>query len=60
VINFFLSFVLITVMFALIYKVMPQARVRWRDVWVGATTTSMLFTAGKEAIGLYLGRSGTV
>jgi membrane protein len=54
--NVFLSFVLITVMFAVIFKVIPQIRVRWRDVWIGAATTSGLFTIGKELIGIYLGR----
>jgi membrane protein len=58
--NLVLSFVLITGMFALIYKVIPQRPIRWRDVWVGAATTAMLFTIGKQLIGLYLGRSMTV
>ena len=51
------SFALISLMFAAIYKVMPRARVRWRDVWIGAGVTAALFAAGKFAIGLYLGRS---
>lgn len=54
------SFVLVAVMFALIYKVMPRVRVQWRDVWIGALFTAMLFTLGKWLIGLYLGRSGVV
>lgn len=58
--NFLLSFVLITVMFALIYKIIPQRPVHWGDVWIGAATTSMLFTLGKQFIGLYLGRSHMV
>jgi membrane protein len=53
-----LSVVLITVVFAMIYKTMPRARVDWRDVWVGAAVTSMLFIAGKLLIGIYIGRSG--
>ena len=57
-INLGVSFVLITVIFALIYKVMPRARVAWRDVWVGAAVTALLFTIGKSLIGLYIGRSG--
>jgi membrane protein len=53
-----LSIVLLTVVFAMIYKTMPRARVDWRDVWVGAAVTSMLFIAGKLVIGVYLGHSG--
>ena len=49
---------LVAVMFALIYKVMPRARVLWRDVWIGALFTALLFTLGKYLIGLYIGRSG--
>lgn len=54
------GFVLVAVTFALIYKVMPRVRVQWRDVWIGALFTAMLFTLGKWLIGLYLGRSGVV
>jgi membrane protein len=53
-----LSFVLVTVVFAMIYKTMPRASIAWRDVWVGAAVTSALFVAGKALIGLYIGRSG--
>lgn len=52
------GFVLVATMFALIYKVMPQARVEWKDVWIGAIFTALLFTLGKSLIGLYVGRSG--
>jgi membrane protein len=55
-----LSFVFITAMFALIYKVVPQCRVHWSDVWIGAATTSMLFSVGKLLIGIYLGNSTAV
>ena len=51
------SFALMSVMFATLYKVMPRARVAWRDVWIGAGVTAALFAVGKFAIGLYLGRS---
>jgi membrane protein len=53
-----LSLVLVTVVFAMIYKTMPRASIAWRDVWVGAAVTSALFVAGKALIGLYIGRSG--
>ena len=56
-VDFVLSLVFITVAFAMIYKLMPRVRVEWRDVWIGAVVTSLLFTVGKMAIGLYIGRS---
>lgn len=52
-----LSLAVITVMFAAIFRFLPDAEIAWRDVWVGALVTSMLFVIGKVAIGLYLGRS---
>jgi membrane protein len=51
------SFLLITVLFALIYKVVPDVNVRWRDVWLGALTTAALFVVGKSLFGFYLGHS---
>lgn len=57
VVNFALSFIVITGLFALIFKVLPDAQVAWRDVWVGAALTAALFTIGKFALGLYLGKS---
>ena len=56
--NFVLSFVLVTALFALMFKYLPDAEVAWRDVWFGALVTAALFTAGKYAIGEYLGRAG--
>lgn len=56
--NFVLSFGIITLLFALIYKILPDAQVQWDDVWVGSAVTAGLFTIGKWAIGLYLGNSG--
>ncbi len=53
-----ISFALVMAMFAMIYKLMPRARVAWADVWLGSAVTALLFTAGKFLIGLYLGRSG--
>ena len=53
--NFSISFAITTLLFALIYKLMPRAAIAWRDVWVGATVTSLLFEIGKFLIGLYLG-----
>lgn len=56
--NFVVSLLLITVMFALIYKTMPRVKVAWRDVWIGATVTSLLFAIGKLLIGLYVEKAG--
>ena len=55
--NTLVSLVVVTLLFAMIFKVMPDAPVAWRDVWVGAIITAVLFTIGKSLIGLYLGRS---
>jgi membrane protein len=52
-----ISLGLLTLVFALIYKMIPRVEVAWRDVWIGAAVTSLLFTIGKVAIGLYLGKS---
>ena len=53
-----LNVVLLTAVFALIYKTMPRVSIAWRDVWVGAAVTSVLFITGKVLIGLYIGGSG--
>lgn len=53
------SAVLTTVLFAMMFKILPDTRVQWRDVWVGAVVTSLLFAVGKSIIGLYLGQSST-
>lgn len=51
------SFVTITALFAAIYKIMPNVRFEWRDVILGSAVTSLLFTIGKQILGLYLGRA---
>ena len=56
-INFAISFGVITLLFAAIFKVLPDAEMAWRDVWVGAAATALLFVLGKFLLGLYLGRS---
>ena len=56
-VNFVFSFAMVTVIFAMIYKIMPRARVQWHDVWIGAGVTALLFTVGKHLIGLYIGKS---
>lgn len=56
-IEFITSFVVITVLFALIYKLLPSKRIAWGDVWVGAAVTSVLFWVGKFLIALYISRT---
>jgi membrane protein len=55
--NLVVTFITITALFAVIFKVLPDAKVKWRHVWVGAMTTTVLFMLGKFGIGLYLGNS---
>ncbi len=54
-----IDFVVVSLLFAMIFKVLPDATVKWRDVWVGAIGTALLFTIGKGLIGLYLGQAST-
>lgn len=56
-INFVVSFGVITTLFALMFKILPDANVRWRDVWIGAIATSLLFILGKFALGIYFGKA---
>jgi membrane protein len=58
VINFLISFIVITLLFAMIFKFLPDAQIAWRDVWIGAALTALLFNIGKLLIGLYLGGGG--
>ncbi|MEW5917058.1 MAG: YihY/virulence factor BrkB family protein [Gemmatimonadota bacterium] len=55
VVNQLLSFGVATLMFAVLYRVLPDVQLEWRHVWVGAATTSLLFAIGQRLIGLYLG-----
>jgi membrane protein len=54
-VNGVISVLSITALFAIIYKVLPDAHIVWRDVWLGSALTALLFTLGKQLIGLYLG-----
>lgn len=56
-VNFIVSFAVITAMFALMFKILPDAKIKWRQVWVGAGLTSLLFIIGKYALGLYFGKA---
>jgi membrane protein len=57
IINFIVSTGIITVLFALIFKILPSTKIAWSDVWPGALVTALLFSIGKFAIGLYIGKS---
>jgi membrane protein len=47
----------VTLLFAMVYQVLPDVRLHWRDVWIGALVTAGFFSVGKQIIGLYLGTS---
>lgn len=57
VVNFLFNFVLTAALFAMIFKWLPEVRLAWRDVWVGAVATALLFSIGRYLIGLYLGQA---
>jgi len=59
ILNDAINFVVISLLFALIFKVLPDVRIRWRDVWVGSAGTAFLFTVGKFLLGVYLAREAT-
>jgi membrane protein len=56
ILNFLISFGFVTLLFAMIFKVLPDVEIAWSDVWFGAVVTALLFTIGKFLIGLYLGQ----
>ncbi len=60
IVNAIVSFLVITALFGMMFKVLPDVKIAWRDVTVGAVTTSLLFSAGKSLLGLYLGSNTTV
>jgi membrane protein len=57
--NVVASFVVVAVLFAMIYKFLPDVVVSWKEVWIGAAVTALLFTSGKYLIGIYLGQTAT-
>lgn len=59
VIAFIISFGLVTALFAMIFKVLPDAKIQLRDVWIGAAITALMFEIGKTGLGWYLGREST-
>jgi membrane protein len=56
--NTLFAFAMTTVLFAMIYRILPRARIAWKDVWIGSMVTSALFTLGKYLISLYIGQAG--
>jgi membrane protein len=56
-IDFVFSFIVVTVLFGMIFKTLPEAKIAWSDVWMGAALTALLFTTGKFIIGFYIGKS---
>ena len=58
VLDVVVSFSIVVGIFAAIYKIVPDVHIDWQDVWTGAIVTAVLFTAGKAAISLYIGRTG--
>jgi membrane protein len=56
-VTFLISFGVVTALFAMIYKVLPNVKIDWGDVWIGAAITALLFEIGKVLIGLYIGKS---
>ena len=56
ILNFVISFIVISLLFALLYKYLPDVKIKWSDVSIGAIITALLFTIGKFALGFYLGR----
>ncbi len=59
-INFVISFLVVTLLFMMIFKVLPEVHIAWKDVLLGAAVTSLLFNIGKFLIGIYLGRSSVM
>lgn len=55
--NFFISFIIISFLFAMIFKILPDVILKWKDVWIGAIVTAFLFTIGKIFLEFYLGKS---
>jgi membrane protein len=59
VVNIVVSLAVVTLLFAMIFRYLPDAKIAWRNVWFGAAVTAVLFTIGKFLIGLYIGYAGT-
>ncbi|MFN4090211.1 MAG: YihY/virulence factor BrkB family protein [Alphaproteobacteria bacterium] len=58
VVNFLVSFAILTTLFALVYRLLPDTPIGWRDVWLGGAVSALLFTIGRQLVSLYLGHTG--
>ena len=56
-VNYVFSFIIFTVLFALMFKIFPDAKIKWKDVWIGSLVTTFLFEIGKFSLGLYFGNA---
>jgi membrane protein len=54
--NFVVSYGLVTILFAMVYKYLPDIKIAWSDVWIGAIVTTLLFSVGRFLLGFYMGR----
>lgn len=57
VLNFIISFIVVMLLFSLMFKILPDAKIKWKDIWLGSTLTAFLFILGKTAIGFYLSKT---
>ncbi|MBI3232427.1 MAG: YihY/virulence factor BrkB family protein [Bacteroidetes bacterium] len=57
ILNFLLSIVIISILFALMFKILPDVKIKWKDVWLGSLLTGVLFTIGKTALAIYFGKA---
>jgi membrane protein len=57
VVNFILSLIILAILFALMFKILPDAKIKWKHVWIGSFVTAFLFEIGKFALGLYFGKA---
>lgn len=58
IVNFLISFGILTALFALVYRLLPDTHIQWRDVWLGGAITALLFVIGRQLVSLYLGHTG--
>jgi membrane protein len=57
ILEYVISFIIVTFLFAVLFKVLPDAETRWKDIWVGAAITAALFTIGRIALTIYMGQA---
>jgi membrane protein len=57
VLEYIISFIIVTLLFAVLFKVLPDAETKWKDIWIGAAITAALFTIGRIALSIYMGQA---